>query len=227
MFGWGGKREEPKFPDRRSNGEYQADEIYEESLRQFATRWVEYYIHYYKDRASLCRFGSYFTRSIALGGIVLGGTILVCRALSVSNQKWLMQHVFGTTLTEVPAEIGLVLFALAAGVIAVDRFANISENWMRYIVAMLTLRRMLVEFQLAGVSLSAELSSTNQKQPDRARVELERLKGFLTSVFDVVQRETQEWADSYRKNRSELEGYLKVQEAALRDKKKKKPGSAT
>ena len=216
-----GRSSVPEFPDRR--GERQNDNAYAKALRKFGKDWVEYFIGYYTRRASWCRRGSYFIRGIAFVGIVLGGAILVCRALSKSTQQWVMQNLFGSTgLEELPAELGLVLFALAAGVIAVDRFGNISANWMRYIITMLLLRKMLVEFQLASVDVpSREPTRSNARRPEFLKAELERSRVFLASVFEVVQRETQEWADEYRKNRSQLEGYLKIQETALREKRQK------
>jgi hypothetical protein len=134
-----------------------------------------------------------------------------------------------------------VLFAFAAGLIAVDKFGNISENWMRHVISSLTLQRMLVDFQLAGVAASGHVPSAavagnadardegvNQAQDDET-VDLEeqydRIKMFLASVFDLVRHETQEWADEYRKNRSDLEGYLKVQDAANKTDERLPKGS--
>lgn len=226
MFVWGKKRmETPKFPDRRLNGEIQTDEIYTETLREFAKQWVEFFIRYYEHRTLKCRVGATLIRTVAFTAMVLGGVILVCRMLSSGNQTWLMQSIFKSELKEVPAEIGLILFALAAGMMAADRFANISENWMRYVITTLSLRRMLVDFQLASVVVLKpvlETKGTNVEiRVDPVQAEFDRIKVFLGSVFEMVRHETQEWADEFRKNRSELESYLKVQEAALNDKTKR------
>jgi hypothetical protein len=142
--------------------------------------------------------------------------------LSSNAQKAVMGF-FNSTLQDIPAEAGLILFALAAGIIAADRFANVSDNWMRYVITELSLRRMLVDFQLAGVN-SDKTAYERPENPEllneplnKNQAEFDRIKMFLGSVFDLVRHETQEWADEFRKKRSDLEGYLKVQEAEAKN----------
>jgi hypothetical protein len=200
----------PSFPPKAGK----SDAEYAEQLREYAKKWVDFHLSQYRSRKWKVQFCATAFRAIAFMSMVLGGVILVGRTLNVSNQKWVMQHVLNTSLDEVPAEVGLVLLALAGGLMAADRFANISENWMRYVIAMLSLRRMLVEFEMASVQADQVSEPKDNKPPDKAQLEYDRIKNFLNAVFDLVQHETQEWADEFRKNRSELEGYLKVQNAS-------------
>jgi hypothetical protein len=151
--------------------------------------------------------------------------------LSSNNQQFVMTKLFGVAnATEVPAEIGLILFALAAALMAADKFGNISENWMRYIIAMMSLQRSLVEFQLAGIQAheqrvvsEAAPRSEGESVISPHQKEYERIKIFLTSVFDLVQHETQEWANEFRKNQSDLESYLKIQSEAKAQQQLKRP----
>lgn len=212
-----GTIDRPQFPVREEENK---DHEYAAALRLFALKWVDYFVYYYDKQARRTRIVALLIRIVAVAALVFGSVILVCRMLSGSVQKTIMQKFFGSEIADVPAEIGLILFALAAGLIAADKFANVSENWMRYVVSSLSLQRMLVEFQMAGVN-SSEWSQSrilelnaNDVSTDPAQEEFDRIKSFLASVFDLVRHETQEWADEYRKNRSELEGYLKVQDAA-------------
>ena len=163
--------------------------------------------------------------------MVLGSMILVSRLLSSTNQQMIMTKLFGVAeAKEVPAEIGLILFALAAALMAADKFGNISENWMRYIIAMMSLQRLLIEFQLAGVQAHdqpalSESPPLNDADPaiSAQQKEYERIKTFLISIFDLVQHETQEWANDFRKNQSDLESYLKIQSEAKAQQQLKRP----
>jgi ABC-type multidrug transport system fused ATPase/permease subunit len=211
----------PTFPKR----DEETDELYADKLRDYATQWIRYFLEYYESRKWKVQWAATTFRAIAFLSMILGGVILVGRTLSAKNQQWLMESVFHTSLQEVPAEVGLVLLALAGGLMAADRFANLSENWMRYVVAMLSLQRMHVEFQMASVQTNEPVKDANSDKKDnkppenKTQLEYDRIKNFLNAVFDLVQHETQEWADEFRKNRSELEGYLKVQNAS------RKPGT--
>lgn len=225
------KRRPPEFPQRLVDGEEQADSLYAERLRNFATDWVQFFIDFYEKRARRCRLGAFAIRFVAFGGMVLGSMILVSRLLSSSNQQLIMTKLFGIAdAKEVPAEIGLILFALAAALMAADKFGNISENWMRYIIAMMSLQRSLVEFQLAGVQ-ALEPSVLSVEPPPNStepiigphQKEYERIKTFLAAIFDLVQHETEEWANEFRKNQSDLESYLKIQNEAKAQQQLKRP----
>jgi len=209
----------PKFPERVVNGDYQADAEYAERVRIFATHWVEFYIDGYKHRSKHSKYLALTMRTVAFIAIVFGGVILVGRMLSSTTQAAVMKWAFNSNLTDVPAEAGLILFALAAGIMAVDKFGSISEGWMRYNITELSLRKMLVDFQIDGVDDKlkriAEMPR-NELTADAAKAEFARIKSFLDAIFDLVRHETQEWADEFRRSRSDLEGYLKLQEVAAK-----------
>jgi SMODS and SLOG-associating 2TM effector domain 2 len=212
----------PTFPEPLVRGEPIGDYAYAVKLRDFATRWVLYFIDYYDKRAWRCRVGVTLIRGVAFSAMVLGGVILVGRMLGRDAQEFVMGLLSSKTppLKEVPAEGGLILFALAAGLMAADRYGNISSNWMRYVITSLSLRRMLIDFQMGGVAAERLVMGTNV---ETAQPEYDRIKSFLAAVFDLVRQETQEWADEFRKNRSELEAYLKVQDAANKANNKPPP----
>jgi hypothetical protein len=129
----------------------------------------------------------------------------------------------------VPAELGLVLFGVAAGLLLADRFGNISANWLRYRSTAMVLESRLLEFRMAwwGSILVPPEKENETNQPTlpltlpnndglsslektRAIAQLNTVNAFFAATFDLVDNETREWATTFQKTQGDFESYLRI-----------------
>lgn len=195
-------------------------------LRQHAEDWAVFFIHWYEKRAKNHRALAILLRLLAVVALILGAVIAAGRLLAPPAQRALMEWIGASSIDTVPAELGLMLFALAGGLLAADRFGNLSSNWLRFAAAALVLERRLVEFRLSWFRAAlvtpsparpvteppAEPDAGGSVEPsppaDEMLVRFEAINGFLAQTFDLIEQETDEWAKAYRQSQTELQTYL-------------------
>lgn len=103
---------------------------------------------------------------------------------------------------------GFVLFALAAGCLAYDRFFGYSSAWLRYMSAAITLRSQLSDFQLGWVKEMAALG-TREPSPEEIGLLVDLVRSFMRDVNATIQSETKSWLVEFNTNLSELESRLR------------------
>lgn len=104
---------------------------------------------------------------------------------------------------------GYVAFALAAAFVGADKFFGLSSSWMRFMLAMLDLKRALKEFRLNWTMLTAEL----QGKPiatEQFRTSLQALQMFMSRTQDIIKQETQLWIAEFQQSTAELEKWAKA-----------------
>jgi len=143
-------------------------------------------------------------RYLAITLTTVGGVVPVVKAMDV---ECLNGEVFG--------QLGYLLFALAAGLIAFDRFSGISTGWIRYVTSALALQRALREFQLSWAQELLALGS-NPPGPEQQQRLIGLLRQFVAQVDLEVEKETQAWAAEFQSSLAELEKTARAQAEAGR-----------
>lgn len=102
---------------------------------------------------------------------------------------------------------GFVLLGLAAGAFGYDRYFGYSTAWLRYIVAAMTIRAHLTQFQLSWVR---EMAHLGEREPTAEEVLalVETVREFVTAVNEAVRVETDSWVGEFQSRLSELESKL-------------------
>jgi hypothetical protein len=205
-----------------------------ELIKEYAENLTMTYIDWYNRRGLHCGRVAMSLRWISSFLIVIGSMIAVGRLLDPNTQAGIMGS-FSADAKVVPAEMGLVLFAAAAGLLVADRFANLSANWLRYRIAHMSLHRRLVEFQIewaritllgpeaavatesanvVGMDASSVPPMQERLKPDERYIErkLDLVREFLIEVFELTEQECNEWAKQFTQSQSELAQYLKMKQ---------------
>lgn len=157
-------------------------------------------IAWYLQRAR--RHGTW-ARALRAGAVVL--TSLGGLAPLIATQS--------ETINMVGAELkvahgGYIMLALAATLLAADRYTGYSTGFIRYISTGLRLQRLLIELQLDWARLSATLAEGNAAAVTTA---IDRLKTFLDGMFKEIEDETTAWATEFQSASTQLERYARDQ----------------
>jgi hypothetical protein len=153
-------------------------------------------LEWYAKRKSTKGRVSRFLRVSAIALGVAGGLTPIVNG--VLSQVWIGQA-------------GYALLALAAGLVAGDRYFGVSSGWIRYVTAMQAIQRVLADFRLEWSALLA--SSEDGAPPDAALVRrcLERARDFQAAVLRITEEETRAWVAEFQSNLSDLEKTLSAQ----------------
>lgn len=216
-----------EFPDLKNETTEDRSSALEQ-LRKHGEDWTLFFIRYYEIRAARRMQLAVFLRTTALVCILIGSVIAASRLLDSRWQKAIVEKIAGTGIETVPAEIGLILFGVAAGLLAVDRFSNVSSNWLRYKAAAMALDRRLIEFRLAWLRRSLNLFEKSDSPPSevanpelvRNTEKLDAVCAFFTAIFDLVEQETQEWAKAFQRSQQDFDQYLLQQNARTQEQRK-------
>ncbi len=156
-----------------------------QAIYDFVTVMAEGQIEWYKFKkkgvrllAKTFRFSAILVTTIAALVPMLSNIILI-------NKK---------PLDPVWASIAL---AIAAALIAMDRFFGYSTSWMRFITSEIKIDALLQDFQLdweiQKAALEGEIPAAEKMQEL-----MQKCRNFLKSVNDVLIEESEQWKNDFR-----------------------------
>lgn len=106
-------------------------------------------------------------------------------------------------------QLGYLIIAVGAGLIALDKFFGYSSGWIRYITTALAIERSIDEFRLEWARATAALQG-NQPTAEQLDRLLQLCKDFAVSVRSQVEQETKAWVLEFQSNLADLEKSLKA-----------------
>ncbi len=99
--------------------------------------------------------------------------------------------------------------ALAAALVALDRFYGFTSSWTRYLATAQDLKQALDEFRFYWEY--ERLRWTDGRPSDEQTTEaLARFKGFVSQVNQIVRQETNAWIAEFRTSLQAIEEVAKV-----------------
>jgi hypothetical protein len=162
-------------------------------------------IDWYKKKVRPKRLGSQTCRFLAI--LLFGLAALI--PLVKATDFWQHQTSGSTSRsTQIPFELGYVFAAMAAGLMAFDRYFGLSTGWIRFIQTQLVLEGALDELQYDWVALLAKHGVTPASEQVQAMIQ--RLRTFITFVNGQTQQETQAWIMEFQTNLADLEKSAKL-----------------
>lgn len=195
-------------------------------VKNYAEKWALFYIGWYDCRAALTMLWSTALRYCAFICALIGSLVAVARLLDPNWQaeilKWILQTLETTLPTgasappsttgpkTIPSELGLVFFTLSAGLILVTRISGVVENRIRFVSTELELQRKLANFRFEWTRLmTAYQDGSGPSKAQTTEVQLETIQEFLNDVFELVEKETAEWAIQFKAGQAQIEEYIK------------------
>jgi hypothetical protein len=181
------------------------DEKREESIKllyNFTCGTTKEAIEWYWRKKRVGRLG----RALRLFAILLttaGGMVPILRSAGIGTSN-------NPTFFGLLPEYGYVLVAVAAGLIALDRFFGFSSTWIRFVTTATTLHTGFTKFQLDWALLKARIGARKLTTEDCETL-IHRLLGLLTFVREEVEKETAAWTTEYLSNLANLEKEAKKQ----------------
>ena len=107
-----------------------------------------------------------------------------------------------------------LLLALAASLVAVDRFFGYSNGWMRFINAEMQLRQLLEEFQMDWEQSRARLRGATP-DPDKTQELLALCRVFVVKLNAIVRDETNTWMAEFRDSLRQVDAAVQARTAEL------------
>lgn len=140
---------------------------------------IEWYLHNKRPKAAWSRG----LRVVAIAFATLGAALPFISALT----------------DEVPLEWGYLAFACAGAALAFDRFFGSSSAWMRYLMAELSIQRILQKLRLDRTALRAARAARALTEDD-VQAELAVLAAAAEAIHLVVEQETLAWVAEFQSN---------------------------
>lgn len=179
------------------------------------------HIGWYQRNVRLKRFGSQACRFLAILLFGLAALMPLIKAMGVAEEQSQSptqgqaqeQQIQGETKgynpIRVPYELGYVFAALAAGLIAFDKFFGLSTGWIRYIQTQMAIEGALDELHYDWVALMTKTQGVNPA-PEQVQAMIQRLRAFVVFVDGQTQQETQAWVMEFQTNLADLEKTAKL-----------------
>ena len=92
--------------------------------------------------------------------------------------------------------VASILLAFAALLVAIDRFADLSSGWMRYVTTAQKVDQKLTGFRLAWEASEMEWQG-GAPSAEQLKKQIEMATAFQGSVHQLVEEETREWVASF------------------------------
>ena len=173
-------------------------------------------IDWYRKKAGPKRFGSQACRFTAIVLLGLAALIPLLKAAGLGQPQPAVvvpgqpaAPPQGTNYTDIPFELGYAFAAVAAGMIAFDKYFGLSTGWIRYIQTQLALQSAVDELQYDWVALLAKVQG-QAPAPEEAQTMIQRLRSFMVLVNGQTQKETEAWVMEFQANLADLEKAAKA-----------------
>ena len=161
-------------------------------LHSYVTSECKNAIEWYQERKNKKKFAAYYCR---VGAILTGMSAGVIPVLGPIFDSW--------GLIELDSTWATVAIAVAATLILIDKFGGFSIGWIRYVQSSQELVRYLAIFQgeweLKQLEMQHRMAETGE-----LRQSIELCRSFLLQVYSVVEKETDQWAQEFRRMLNEM-----------------------
>jgi len=163
-------------------------------------------IAYYSQRKSPKRFWAQVIRFFSIVLLSLAGLVPLVDSVM--------------PLAEAPAQfdsgqVALLIAAIAAALLGMDKFFGFSSSWTRFILAELKLQKALDRFHMDWAM--AEASPRDRDESSNDAVErLQLLRNFSMELSQIAEEETQVWISEYQSALVALEKFAKEREETSR-----------
>lgn len=172
-------------------------------LYQYAEASTNASIEWYGMHKNSLAKWSQGLRSLTIILTSLGGLMPIISALGKSTIEL-------PTVNLNVGQLGYLFLGLAAASVGYDKFFGYSSGWMRYITTKMMLEKTLAEFRLDWAMMTAKLGN-KPPTPDQVQLMLQRLKEFILTTNNHIEKETQAWISEFKTNIAELEKTTKAQ----------------
>jgi hypothetical protein len=98
---------------------------------------------------------------------------------------------------------------IAAALLGLDKAFGYSSGWTRYVLTASSMTKLLHEFRMDWVALSAAAASPPSDQQQAAMIQ--RAKDFVSTIQSLIAQETKDWAAEFQSNMAQMEKDLKTQ----------------
>jgi hypothetical protein len=157
-----------------------------------AMKKIKDHREWYRFKASGKRGLSKTIRAFA---IIIAGIGTVCPLLDAT------QALEGVTNL---SRWGYVAFGVAAIFVGFDRFFGVSSGWTRYIMAMQTIDKVSSTFELDWKLKIIEMGGVEHLSKEQQIELIQMVKSMVVAVSEIVERETQNWANDFQSSLNEL-----------------------
>jgi len=103
---------------------------------------------------------------------------------------------------------------IAAALLGLDKAFGYSSGWTRYVLTASSMTRLLHEFRMDWVALSA--AAAVPPAAEQQAVMIQRAKEFVATIQGMVAQETKDWATEFQSNMARMEKDLKAQLDSLK-----------
>ena len=157
-------------------------------------------IEWYQRKVKPKRQGSQAVRFLAI--VLLGLAALVPLVKAAFQAKLPSYLAFDF-------ELGYIFAAVAAGLIAFDKYFGLSTGWIRFIQTEMALQSALDELHYDWVALLAKIQGQSPTA-EQVQAMIQRLRGFIVAVNAQTQKETEAWVLEFQTNLADLEKAAKA-----------------
>jgi hypothetical protein len=105
--------------------------------------------------------------------------------------------------------LAAVFVGIAAALLGLDKAFGFSSGWVRYVLTATSMTKLLEEFRMDWIALSAV--SAVPPTADQQSARIQRAKQFVSTIQGMVEQETKDWATEFQSNIAQMEKDLKVQ----------------
>lgn len=102
-----------------------------------------------------------------------------------------------------------LLVGFAAALLGLDKAFGYSTGWTRYVLTATSMTKLLHEFRIDWVGLTAAAAAPPTTEQQAAMIQ--RAKEFVSAMRDMVAQETKDWATEFQSNTAQMEKDLKAQ----------------
>ena len=98
---------------------------------------------------------------------------------------------------------------IAAALLGLDKAFGYSSGWTRYVLTATSMTKLLHEFRMDWIALSAAAAAPPTTEQRTAMIQ--RAKDFVSTIQGMVAQETKDWAAEFQSNMAQMEKDLKTQ----------------
>jgi phage host-nuclease inhibitor protein Gam len=102
----------------------------------------------------------------------------------------------------------------AAALLGLDKAFGYSSGWTRYVLTATAMTKLLHEFRMDWVALSASIVLPPTAEQKAAMIQ--RAKEFVSTIQGMIAQETKDWATEFQNSMAQMEKDLKAQLDALK-----------
>src|ERR1035441_7763446 len=108
---------------------------------------------------------------------------------------------------------GSLLLGIAAALLGLDKAFGYSSGWTRYVLTATSMTKLLHEFRMDWVALSA---AAGESPVGQEAAMIQRAKEFISAIQGIIAQETKDWAMEFQSNMAQMEKDLKTQLDSLK-----------